>query len=161
MSLISLRNLLGGLILRQAWDNRGVSAVEFSLLAPFLVVGAFSTVDAGMAVYDKMVMSQVLRSGAQAAIGSDDVDDVLAILRATASQNFTVAAGTPAAGELAVDVTQYCVCPEAMGARVACTATCSDGGAPHRFYELSATRLFSGVMLPEFSLSGEISVIAQ
>ncbi|MEM9588941.1 MAG: TadE/TadG family type IV pilus assembly protein [Planctomycetota bacterium] len=54
-----------------AQDKRGVSAVEFSLLAPFLVMGAISTVDAGMAVYDKMMITQVLRSGAHSAIAAE------------------------------------------------------------------------------------------
>lgn len=140
----------------------GVSAVEFSLLAPVMTVGAISTVDAGMAVYDKMMMTQVLRSGAQSAIGSSSVAEVQTILEATAGDNFTVAqGGTAAPGELLLGVNQYCVCPEAMTTPVACTATCTGGVTPNQFYDLTATLDFSGVMLPAFTLSGEMTVMAQ
>ena len=139
----------------------GLSAVEFSLLAPFMVVGALSTVDAGMAVYDKMMMSQVLRAGSHSAIADSTVADVRSILETTAADNFTVAQGDPAPGELAVDVVQYCICANDTSVRVACTATCTGGGSPNQFYELSANMEFNGVMLPNFTLAGEMSVMAQ
>lgn len=149
------------LVRRAAACTAGVSAVEFSLLAPFMVVGAISTVDAGMAVYDKMMISQVLRAGSHSAIAAENVDDVRTILEATAADNFTVAAGDPAPGELALDVTQYCACPEALATEVACTATCADDVTPTRFYDLTASLEFNGVMLPNFTLAGEMSVMAQ
>lgn len=141
--------------------ERGVSAVEFALLAPFLVVGVFSTVDAGMAVYDKMMITQVLRAGAHSAIGAQSEAAVLTILQDTAADNFTVVAGTPGAGELGVSVNSYCICPEAMATPVDCTAACTAGASPNEFYDLAATLEFDGVMLPAFTLSGEIAVIAQ
>jgi Flp pilus assembly protein TadG len=136
--------------------------VEFSLLAPFMVVGGLSTVDAGMAIYDKMMISQVLRAGSHSAIAAESVADVRSILETTAADNFTVAAGDPAPpGELALDVTEFCACPEALGTEVACTATCADGVTPTRFYDLTASLEFNGVMLPNFTLAGEMSVMAQ
>ncbi|MEM7210837.1 MAG: TadE/TadG family type IV pilus assembly protein [Pseudomonadota bacterium] len=147
-----------GLIFR---DQRGVSAVEFSLIAPVLVIGGFATVDAGMAVYEEMMISQTLRSGAHLAIQAESEAQVLTVLEAVASENFTVASGAPSVGELSADVTSYCVCPEAMQTAVACTATCTGGGGPTQFYSLSATKQFLGVMLPAMTLSGSIDVIAQ
>ena len=152
---------LSRLFRRNAENESGLSAVEFALLAPFMVVGVFSTVDAGMAIYDKMMISQVLRAGSQAAITGDNVADVLTILEATAADNFTVTNGAAAPGELAVDVIQYCVCPDDFTAQVACTATCTGGGTPNQFYDLSASLQFDGVMLPGFTLDGEMSVMAQ
>jgi len=142
--------------------RKAVSAVEFSLLAPVLTIGAISSVDAGMAVYDKMMMTQVLRSGAQSAIAAESEEAMMDILRATAGDNFTVAEGDdPAVGELQLDVESYCVCPSDRTTRVPCTATCSGGAAVERFYALSADKVFAGIILPEFTLSGEIDVWAQ
>jgi len=140
----------------------GVSAVEFAVLAPFLVIGTLSTIDAGMAVYEKMMIGQVLRSGAHGAILAESEAEVLAILTATAGDNFTLAQGAqPGPGELAVQVSSYCLCPEDTANPVACTATCSSGLDPNRFYQLAATKAFDGVMLPTFALAGTIDVIAE
>ena len=141
-------------------DRRGVSAVEFSLLAPFLVMGAISTIDAGMAVYDKMMITQVLRSGAHTAIAAESEAQMRAILEATAQDNFTVAQGAPNIGELAVNVTSYCVCPEATGTPVSCTTTCTGGTLPNEFYQLSADMEFDSILLPNFNLSNSLDVIA-
>ena len=49
----------------------GVSAVEFAVLAPFLVVGTLSTIDAGMAVYEKMMIGQVRSKVVDALVSTD------------------------------------------------------------------------------------------
>ena len=141
--------------------QRGVSAVEFSLLAPFLVIAGISTVDAGMAVYDKMMITQVLRSGAHSAIAAESEAAMLAMLQATAGDNFTVAqgAGTPAVGELAVAVNSYCICPNDTSVQVTCSTVCTAGLNPNEFYSLSANMDFDGIILPNFSLSGSLDVI--
>lgn len=158
---VSLARKASQLIHRNARDETGLSAVEFSLLAPFMVVGALSTIDAGQAVYDKMMISQVLRAGSHSAIAGDSVADVRTILEATAGDNFAISNGAPVAGELAVDVTQYCSCPDNLALVVACGDPCVGGGSPNRFYDLTASIQFDGVMLPAFTLNGEMSVMAQ
>ena len=57
-----VRRLLTDLVRSSA----GVSAVEFAILSPFLVLGCFGTIDTGMAVYERMMISQVLPSSAKA-----------------------------------------------------------------------------------------------
>lgn len=149
-------------MIRRLWsDLRGVSAVEFALVAPLLVFGSISTVDAGIAVYEKMMIGQVLRSGAHLAIAADSVADVQTMLEATAADNFTVASGTPADGELAVAVTNYCICAADTSTQVTCTTTCSGGADPLEFYTLSADKTYTGLFLPAFQLSGTIDVLAQ
>lgn len=158
MSMMSLKALLG----RLAKCQRGVSAVEFSLLAPFMTIGALSTVDAGMAVYDKMMMTQVLRAGSQSAIGASSLAEVQQILTATAADNFTVAAGgANQPGELALGVTQYCVCPNNLTVVINCSDPCGGLSDPLQFYDLTASIEFDGVILPGFTLSGEMKVAAQ
>lgn len=139
----------------------GVSAVEFSLLAPVLVIGGISTVDAGMAVYDKMMITQVLRAGAHSAINAESEAAMLTILQQTAGDNFTIADDTPEIGELSVDVVSYCVCPSDMTTQVDCTTVCTGGIDTNEFYRLSAITEFNSVILPNFTLSGSIDVIAQ
>lgn len=143
--------------------QKGVSAVEFSLLAPVLVLGLFATVDAGMAVYDKMMMTQVLRTGAHSAIAAESEQSMLDMLRATAADNFVVAdgEGDPDIGELLLSVESYCICPDDRTTRVACDTTCSGGAQLEQYYALTADLEFDGVMLPNFVLSGEIDVYAQ
>lgn len=151
----------------------GISAVEFTLLAPVLVVGAFSTADAGMAIYEKMMIGQALRAGAQLAMAGAEKDDVLDVLRQVASENFTLAGSAEAAPggaasggmaaeskSLAVSVSRYCACPGTTFVQVGCGGIC-DTGLPARFYRLTATKTFDGVILPAFSLDGTIDVMAE
>lgn len=149
------------LVHRLLRSHRGVSAVEFALISPILVLGGFATVDAGMAVYEEMMITQTLRSGAHLATRAESEAQVLTVLETVASENFIVASGTPSVGELSATVTSYCICPEATGTPVACTATCTGGSSPNRFYALGATKQFSGIMLPTMTLSGSIDVLAQ
>ena len=143
--------------------RRGVSAVEFSLLAPVLTLGLFATVDAGMAVYDKMMMTQVLRSGAHSAIAAESEDSMMDMLRVTASDNFVVVEDgeTPAVGELLLSVNTYCICPNDRTTVVDCDSTCTGGGTIEKYFALSADMEFDGVILPNFALSGEIDIYAQ
>lgn len=144
-----------------AQSDSGVSAVEFSLLTPFLVVGGLSTFDAGMAIYDKMMMTQVLRAGAHSAISADTTGEMLAMLEAAATDNFSVAQGQAQPGELALAVTTYCICPADTTTQVGCTSTCADGTTATEFYTLTASMEFDGVMLPNFVLDGSIDVMSQ
>ena len=147
------------LLCRLIGSDRGVSAVEFSLLAPVFVIGSLSAVDAGMAIYEKMMISQVLRSGAHGAINAESEAVVMDILEATAADNFTVVQGPPGAGQLGITVTGYCICPENTGAQVACDTNCADGD-PDEFYQMVAVKEFTAIMLPDFTLTGTIDVIA-
>lgn len=142
-------------------DVRAVSAVEFSLLSPVLVLGTFATVDAGMMVYDKMMMSQVLRAGAQSAIAGANEAAILTILEDTASDNFTIASGAPSAGELSLAVVTHCACSSDLSVIVNCSSLCVGGFTPTEFYDLTATVDFDGVILPSMTLAAEISVMAQ
>ena len=148
--------------LKTLWGcRRGASAVEFALLSPVLVIGTFATVDAGMAVYEKMMITQVLRAGAQTAIRGQNEQSVLDILEDTAAANFTVAGATPAPGELVLTVGTHCSCPDALATPVSCSSLCVGSVSPNEFYDLSASVEFTGVILPSFTLSGEIVVMAQ
>lgn len=139
----------------------GVSAVEFALLAPVLVMGTLSTVDIGRAVYEKMVIDQALRAGAQLAIAGKNENAIRDALEAVASENFTLSDGTGASGQLAVGVESYCGCPGTTAAQVDCTAVCDTGIDASRFWRLTASTSFKGTLLPAFPLASTLEVVAQ
>jgi Flp pilus assembly protein TadG len=152
-----VRRLLTDLVRSSA----GVSAVEFAILSPFLVLGCFGTIDTGMAVYERMMISQVLRAGAQPAFQGLNDGVVLAVLEETAAENFTVAEGEATGDEVAVGVESHCACPGDAAIGVACGSTCESGSVAFRLYRLTATKTFEGVLLPEFTLSGSLEVMQQ
>jgi Flp pilus assembly protein TadG len=49
-------------------SEKGVSAVEFALLAPFLFVLTFGIIELGILLFDKAVITNASREGARAAI---------------------------------------------------------------------------------------------
>lgn len=141
-------------------DTRGVSAVEFSLLAPVLIFGTFATVDAGMAVYESMMMGQVLRTGAQSAIDTANQTTVLSVMEQVAAQNFTMASGgtTP---EVTLNVQAFCSCPGALATPVSCASTCTGGVPANEFFDMTASKTFDGVILPAFTLNSSLAVMVQ
>lgn len=140
----------------------GVSATEFALLAPVLVLGAFATADAGMAIYEKMMIGQALRAGAQSAMAGADEERVRAVLDEVAAENFALAGdGQAASGVLSIGVSIYCACAGETFVQVDCTAVCGSGVGTSRFYRLTAAKTFDGVILPAFGLDSSIDVAAR
>lgn len=140
--------------------SRAVSAVEFALLAPVLIIGAFATADAGLAIYERTMMGQSLRAAAQLGMAGAEVDHVRAVLREVASENFVLAAdGTTQDGSLSVDVSSYCACPGQGFAEVDCSVTCDAGEGASEFYRLTASKTFEGVFLPSFALGDAVSIM--
>ena len=156
-----------GLFRRLLSCAAGVSAVEFALLAPVLVIGAFGTADAGMAVHERMMIGQALRAGAARAMAGADEADIREALAAVASDNFSVAweggpeGDAPPGDTLVLAVQSYCACPDGAFEQLSCAATCDSGTDPSRFFRLSASKRFSGIMLPEFPIAGTIEVLAE
>jgi Flp pilus assembly protein TadG len=57
-------------------SEKGVSAVEFALIAPLLFVLTFGIVEFGLLLFDKAVVTNASREGARAAIVFNVADDV-------------------------------------------------------------------------------------
>lgn len=140
----------------------GVSAVEFALVAPLLILGAFATADAGRAIYERMMIGQALRAAAQGAMTGADADGIRAVFEAVASENFALAEGdTSGPGALSVAVESYCACPGETFVQLACTALCDSEAGATRFWHLTASKTFDGIILPGFPISGAIDVVAE
>jgi Flp pilus assembly protein TadG len=143
----------------------GVSAVEFGLMAPFLLFfPLLSMVDVGMAISERMAVDSVLRAGAHEAMKDsgkdkeDKEDKVLEALYAISAKNFPLANGVAPDGLNAPKFTvkYLCDCPEQQN--VACSATCSGNVATSIFYDLTGKKTFTGNFLPAIELAPEIRV---
>jgi pilus assembly protein CpaE len=141
---------------RQAED--GVSAVEFALIAPVFAIALVAMVDVGLALYERMAIDHVLRSGAQAAMSDPDPDHVLKVMQSTISGSF---ADNPSG--ISLDMPKrYCACPEnpAVDPDSApdCTVTCADSALPYVYYRMAASKTYRGIFIPGIPLASTVQV---
>jgi Flp pilus assembly protein TadG len=116
-------------------DTSGVSAVEFAIAAPVLILGLLGMIDAGRMAATRMEMDRNIRAGAQAAMSlNNDPDAIETIVVASADnrENFDVA------------VAIVCSCSEVTGS---CTEPCASGEAPSVFFDISAAQPYSGILI--------------
>jgi pilus assembly protein CpaE len=142
-------------------DQRGVSAVEFALVAPVLFLGLLSTVDIGLAVTERMSLDHVLRAAAQSAMSDQGQDNVRKALEGIASRNFTVASPTAdnvAGDAVTLSVERFCACAENLSARVECSATCAGSAPTLAYYRMTARKAHDGMVLPRMNLEVALQV---
>jgi len=137
-----MRYLLSGF----AGDKRGVSAVEFALIAPVLLVSLLGVVDLGNMVYQRSDMESALRAGVQYFMnGGDDLAKAEQVVNeswSTKPETVTVVAD------------KFCMCGTTVHA---CNVICDDDTYPMSFNRISATATFPGI-LTETSEEAEQSV---
>jgi len=139
-------------------DQRGVSAVEFALIAPILVGGLLSMVDIGLAVTERMNLDHVLRAGAQAAMAEQEKERILDILKATASEHFMLAGSSVETSvEDPVVLSVSCLCSGAGTSSEECTV-CAGSTQAHAYYQLSAWKLYNGIVFKGITLKADIEV---
>lgn len=126
--------------------ERGVSAIEFALLAPVLIMALLGTVDVGRALTEQMGLSSLLRTGAQTAMAGGDLARINHVLHAAKDDSVTL------------DVVHVCACPENAGAAVDCSTTCAGPAPTAIYYSINAKKTFSGVLLPNIPLSRSLQV---
>jgi pilus assembly protein CpaE len=139
--------------------DRGVSAVEFALFAPVLIIALVTSVDLGLAEYERMTIDHALRTGAQSAMSDPGTTEVRRIAESAASRNFTVSSGSSlSAGALVLNVSRYCACPEATTTPVACSTTCAGLAATFIYYRLTAGKIYVGMIIPSITLQPSLQV---
>lgn len=148
---------LGGPLRRVAsrltgWTRcrRGVSAVEFALIAPVLGFSLIATVDLGFGLTERMTIDHVLRAGAQSAMADPGSTTVLAAMRSAAEMNFKLEGQPQEAGvdPLSLSATRFCACPENVGFAVACSTSCSGSKPTYMYYRMSAEKIYRGRLIP-------------
>ena len=138
----------------------GVSSLEFALVAPILFFSLLTMADLGFALQERMTMDHVLRAGAQKTIGGGSEPEILDILKSTASKNFVLTGEATTEGEdtLSLAVTRYSACPENPEFAVDVSTICAGPQPTAIFYELSALKDYSGMILPLMTLDRSLVV---
>jgi Flp pilus assembly protein TadG len=116
---------------RQDTSQAGIAAIEFGLLAPFLVLLLVAATEIGFGIYQAMQAQNAAEAGA--VYVSKHGFNVAGISGAVVNATAAGVAATPAPS-------QFCGCPVASGiTEMACTATCADGSAPGQYVRINAS----------------------
>jgi Flp pilus assembly protein TadG len=118
-------------------DERGVTAVEFAMIAPILIAMMISIVDLGLGLYTDTQLANAAQAGAAYAMqkGYDS------------STMTTVAQSSTRLTGVTVNVSQYCGCPSANGVVSAtCGSSCGDGLTAGTYAQVAATKDYSTLL---------------
>jgi len=110
----------------------GTVAIEFALIAPFLLTLLAGLVEIGFANYQEMQAQDAAEAGAlYAATNGFNVQGISnAVVNATANTSITA---SPAP-------VSFCGCPSATGvSAVACASTCVSGDSPGQYVQVNAS----------------------
>lgn len=125
-------------IKRFAQDLAGVSAVEFALVVPVLLISLLGVVDIGNVVYRRSDMESALRAGIQYFMnGGDD----LAKAETVVNESWTTKPDT-----MSVAAERFCMC---ASVEHACNALCDDDTYPTSYNRIRATAVFPGILMEE------------
>jgi Flp pilus assembly protein TadG len=116
---------------KRLFANAGTAAIEFGLIAPFLLILLAGTVEIGFTIWQQMAVYAAAEAGAGYAIksGWNAAAISSAVVNATDETSITA---SPAPVE-------FCGCPAASGVTtVVCTATCTGGSTPSIYVKVSA-----------------------
>jgi Flp pilus assembly protein TadG len=134
-------------------DERGVSAVEFGIMAPALVFMMVATYDLGIGIYRRMQVQNATQVGAAyaAAHGFSPSGISNAMANATSLSDITA---TPAPA-------QFCGCPTGSSITVMdCSATCPDGTQAATYARISGQATYQTI-IPYPSLPASFVLTAQ
>lgn len=129
-------------------DLSGVSAVEFALIAPVLLVMVLGMADLGRYYFSKMEVMGAVRAGAQYVIlhGYDGSAS------ATTAVTSVIQNATSAGSGIAVDgVSQVCICSDgANPSPNTCAGTCNAGETLWEYAQISASYSFTPMFWPDW-----------
>jgi len=154
---------LGARLLR---SEGGVSALEFSLIAPIVLIGLVSVADLAFMAQQHMAVDHVLRAGAQEAMQDKSTDatapEIMKVLNLMAADSFAVGSTQAVNGKppLTLYASRYCVCPDDINRThlPSCSTVCTGSKSPLAFYEISAESKVSNMILPQVSLRPKLQV---
>jgi Flp pilus assembly protein TadG len=144
-------------LLRLWKDRTGVTAVEFAIIAPVMVLMFICMADLGIGVYTDMQVNNAAQYGTEYALakGYDSSAISSAVRTSTSLSGVNV---TP---------TQFCGCPSS-GSIVSnsCSATCSDGSKSGTFVQVAVSDTYATMLrypgLPSsFNLTAQSTVRIQ
>jgi Flp pilus assembly protein TadG len=125
----------------------GAAAVEFALLVPPLALGLLMMVDVGLALFEKMRLTQALRPAAQLALAQvTDEGQLMSAVRASLPSAWSA---------VTVNVSRSCEC---AGTGASCNVLCQGGQPPAIFTTVAADKGYTPILLPPFSIATAIEV---
>lgn len=144
-------------LLRLWKDRSGVTAVEFAIIAPVMVLIFICMADLGIGVYTDMQVNNAAQYGTEYALtkGYDSTAISSAVKNSTSLSSATVSP------------TEFCGCPSSSGVvSNSCSATCSDGGKAGTFVQVAVSNTYTTMLrypgLPSsFSLTAKSTVRLQ
>lgn len=150
-------------LLRFIRERSGVAAAEFAIGAPMMIFAMVIMTDLGLAIHERMNLDQAVRAGAEFAMHEvSDTNDIENLMKGAATGYYSdTDAGWDAQNITppTVGATQWCECPENPGASVACGSTiCSNDLPPSVYYQLTASKTYKAIILPDIALNTEIRV---
>jgi Flp pilus assembly protein TadG len=144
--------------LSRLWQDRtGVTAVEFAIIAPIMVLMFICMADLGIGVYTDMQVNNAAQYGTEYALakGYDSSAITTAVKSATSLSSPNV---TP---------TEFCGCPASSGVtNISCNASCSDGGKVGTYVQVAVSSTYTTMLsypgLPSsYNLSAQSTVRLQ
>ncbi len=138
----------------RAWlgDARGVAAIEFAFVAPFLVVLLIAVSELGLAIRTELLAQEAVAAGAQYAIQGFNSAGITSAVQ-SASPAMSVAA-SPAPAE-------FYACPSTSGlSRTTQGATCADGQTARHFVDVWASVARPTVLGSSFGLPATMTAHA-
>lgn len=127
-------------------SQSGVAAIEMGLLTPIILIGFLLMLDVGIAVAERMDLDRNVRAGVQAVMAlTNDPKDVKDLVLASTN-------GTP---NVSVAVSKTCACGNSAAP---CNSLCSADEPPSVFLNISASKPYTGLILPTFNLGSQTHV---
>ena len=115
---------------RFAGNAYGMAAVEFTMVAPVLMLLLVATADVGTGLYRKMQVESAAQAGAHY-VTLNGFDESTISGAITAGTSLPVSASPAPA--------RFCGCPTGAGvSTLDCTGTCADGSTPGTYVRVSA-----------------------
>lgn len=132
-------------------NNAGVTAVEFALIVPIMLLMFVGIADLGIGIYTNMEVQNAAQYGTEYALlkGYDASAITAAVTSSTGLSHITV---TPS---------QYCGCPSGNAIAASdCSATCADGTRAGTFAQVSVTDTYT-TLIPYPGLPASFRLSAQ
>ena len=121
-----------------AGDERGVSAIEFALVVPVLLISLLGVTDIGNVVYGRTDMESALRAGIQYFMNGGDN---LAKAEQVVNESWT----TKPEG-VTIVAERFCLCGTTEHA---CNALCDDDTYPLSYNRIRATAVMPGILMED------------
>ncbi len=119
-------------IFRRDW--RGIAAVEFALVAPFLIATAVGLTDIGFGLYRAMQVDDAAHAGMRYAL-VHGYDATAISAQVAAVEGFAITASPPPE--------RYCGCPSSSGVdQASCDTFCPDGSTTGTYVSVTASATY-------------------